>query len=178
MVRLCKSTIFRSWKSLGIPWPVYPQGDNLQLPYQNHGRWQSKFYLAPMATLKDRAEDNKTKLTALDVEEFIRRFLLHVLPKGFRKIRYFEFLSPRYKTQNIEKIRELMNEGSEGYAFPKSESIQEMMLRLTGTDITWRSHVKRCPKCKKGRMVQLYELLPKHFDYIVPTQAKEICNTS
>jgi len=89
-----------------------------------------------MATLKDRAEDNKTKLTALDVEEFIRRFLLHVLPKGFRKIRYFEFLSPRYKTQNIEKIRELMNEGSEGYAFTKNESIQEMMLRLTGTDIT------------------------------------------
>ena len=76
------------------------------------------------------------KLMALDVEEFIRRFLLHVLPKGFRKIRYFGFLSPRYKTQNIEKIRELMNEGSEGYAFPKNESIQEMMLRLTGTDIT------------------------------------------
>ena len=65
-----------------------------------------------------------------------------------------------------------MNEGSEGYAFPKNESIQEMMLRLTGTDI------KRCPKCKKGRMVQLYELLPKHFDYIVPAKAKEICNTS
>ena len=85
---------------------------------------------------KDRAEDNKTKLMTLDAEEFIRRFLLHVLPKGFRKIRYFEFLSPRYKTQNIEKIRELMNEGSEGYAFPKNESIQEMMLRLTATDIT------------------------------------------
>jgi len=121
---------------------------------------------------KDRAEDNKTKLMALDAEEFIRRFLLHVLPKGFRKIRYFGFLSPRYKTQNIKTIRELMNADPEGYAFPKDESIQEMMLRLTGTDI------KRCPKCKKGRMVQLYELLPKHFDYIVPAKAKEICNTS
>jgi len=121
---------------------------------------------------KDRAEDNKTKLMALDAEEFIRRFLLHVLPKGFRKIRYFGFLSPRYKTQNIKTIRELMNADPEGYASPKDESIQEMMLRLTGTDI------KRCPKCKKGRMVQLYELLPKHFDYIVPAKAKEICNTS
>jgi hypothetical protein len=121
---------------------------------------------------KDRADDNKTKLMALDVEEFIRRFLLHVLPKGFRKIRYFGFLSPRYKTQNIKTIRELVNKDSEGYAFPKDESVQEMMLRLTGIDI------KRCPKCKKGRMVQLYELLPKHFDYIVPAKAKEICNTS
>jgi len=45
---------------------------------------------------KDRAEDNKTKLMALDAEEFIRRFLLHALPKGFRKIRYFGFLSPIY----------------------------------------------------------------------------------
>ena len=121
---------------------------------------------------KDRAEDNKTKLMALDAEEFIRRFLLHVLPKGFRKIRYFGFLSPRYKTQNIKTIRELMNADPEGYASPKDESIQEMMLRLTGIDL------KRCPKCKKGRMVQLYELLPKHFDYIVPAKAKEICNTS
>jgi len=121
---------------------------------------------------KDRAEDNKTKLMILDAEEFIRRFLLHVLPKGFRKIRYFGFLSPRYKTQNIRTIRKLLNEDSEGYIFPKDESVQEMMLRLTGTDI------KRCPKCKKGRMVQLYELLPRPFDYIVPTRAREICNTS
>ena len=121
---------------------------------------------------KDRAEDNKTKLMILDAEEFIRRFLLHVLPKGFRKIRYFGFLSPRYKTQNIRTIRKLLNEDSEGYIFPKDESVQEMILRLTGTDI------KRCPKCKKGRMVQLYELLPRPFDYIVPTRAREICNTS
>ncbi|WP_394699500.1 transposase [uncultured Desulfobacter sp.] len=44
----------------------------------------------------------------LDAEEFIRRFLLHVLPKGFRKIRHFGFLSPRYKTTNINLIRQLM----------------------------------------------------------------------
>ncbi len=38
----------------------------------------------------------------LAAEEFIRRFLLHVLPKGFKKIRYFGFLSPRYKSENIK----------------------------------------------------------------------------
>jgi len=121
---------------------------------------------------KDRADDNKTKLMTLEAEEFIRRFLLHVLPKGYRKIRYFGFLSARYKTQNIKTIRELMHEDPENYAFSQNESIQNMMLRLTGTDI------RQCPKCKKGRLVQLYELLPECFDYIVPAKAKEICNTS
>jgi len=57
---------------------------------------------------KDRSDENKTKFMTLDGEEFMRRFLLHVLPKGFRKIRYFGFLSPRYKTENIRIIRELI----------------------------------------------------------------------
>ena len=123
-------------------------------------------------TWKDRADENKTKSMTLDVEEFIRRFLLHVLPKGFRKIRYFGFLSPRYKSANIKIIRKLMNEDPEKYALPEDESIEEMMLRLTGINI------RQCPKCDKGRMVSIYELLPKHFDYIVPNNKKESCNTS
>ncbi|MCP4054032.1 MAG: IS91 family transposase, partial [Mesoflavibacter sp.] len=105
-------------------------------------------------------------------EEFIRRFLLHVLPRGFKKIRYFGFLSPRYKSENIKIIRELMNEDPEGYAVHVDETLEEMMFRLTGTDI------RKCPKCGRGRMVQVYELLPEHFDYIVPNNKKEICNTS
>ena len=52
-------------------------------------------------TWKDRADNNATRKMCLGAEEFIRRFLLHVLPKGFRKIRYFGFLSPRNKTKNI-----------------------------------------------------------------------------
>ncbi len=123
-------------------------------------------------TWKDRADENKTKLMTLDVEEFIRRFLLHVLPKGFRKIRYFGFLSPRYKSENIKIIRKLMNDDPEKYAVPEDESLEEMMLRLTGINI------RQCPKCDKGRMVPIYELLPKHYDYIVPNNKKENCNTS
>ena len=61
-------------------------------------------------TWKDRSDENKTKLMTLTAEEFIRRFLTHVLPKGFRKIRYFGFLSPRYKTENIRIIRELVGD--------------------------------------------------------------------
>lgn len=123
-------------------------------------------------TWKDRSDNNTTKEMTLEAEEFIRRFLLHVLPRGFKKIRYFGFLSPRYKTENIKIIRELMNEDPEGYALPGNETLEEMMVRLTGTDI------RKCPKCGKGRMVQIYELLPEHFDYIVPNKKKEICNTA
>ena len=65
-----------------------------------------------------------------------------------------------------------MNEDPEGYVLPGHETLEEMMIRLTGTDI------RKCPKCGKGRMVQVYELLPEHFDYIVPTPKKETYNTS
>jgi len=123
-------------------------------------------------TWKDRSDDSTTKEITLEVAEFIRRFLLHVLPKGFKKIRYFGFLSPRFKSENIKIIRELMNEDPELYGLPEDETVEEMMLRLTGVDI------RKCPKCGKGRMIQIYELLPEHFDYIVPNRKREICNSS
>ena len=56
---------------------------------------------------KDRGK-KKWKLTALDAMEFIRRFLQHVLPKGFMKIRHYGFLNPNYALP-IEKVRELIS---------------------------------------------------------------------
>jgi hypothetical protein len=123
-------------------------------------------------TWKDRAHDNAVKDMPLDAVEFIRRFLLHVLPKGFKKIRHFGFLSPRYKTRNIELIRKLTGDDGKDPAWPADESIKEMMLRLTGIDI------KACPKCGKGRLVSLYELLPEYINYILPQKKQEVWNTS
>lgn len=56
---------------------------------------------------KDR-EKKKWKITALDAIEFIRRFLQHVLPKGFMKIRHYGFLNPNHALP-IEKIRKLIS---------------------------------------------------------------------
>jgi hypothetical protein len=56
---------------------------------------------------KDR-EKKKWKIAALDAMEFIRRFLQHVLPKGFMKIRHYGFLNPNYALP-IEKLRELIS---------------------------------------------------------------------
>src|SRR5210317_817518 len=102
-------------------------------------------------TYKDRQKDNEIKKMTLDAGEFIRRFLLHVLPKGLIKIRYFGFLSHTNKNRDIPLIRNLIAPGA---ILPEkiNETICEMMLRLTGIDITC------CPMCMKGKMIKIRKL--------------------
>jgi hypothetical protein len=90
----------------------------------------------------------------LQAYEFIRRFLLHILPRGFIKIRYFGFLAHKNKKQAITRLRKLIDPEAK---LPKKikETIVEMMLRLTGNDITC------CPKCRKGKMKTIRKL-PRH----------------
>ena len=95
---------------------------------------------------RDRADENKVKEVSIKVEEFIRRFLLHILPKGFMKIRYFGFMAHTNKRACIPLLRQLINPDAET---PDKliETVQEMMIRLTGIDISC------CSECGKGRMV-------------------------
>jgi hypothetical protein len=99
--------------------------------------------------------------TTIDAVEFIRRFLLHALPNGFVKIRHYGFLANRNRANNLAKLRQL-------HALPQSaktaeKSIREMMLSLTGADISL------CPCCGKGRM-QVIKEIPKY----TGTSAKDI----
>jgi Putative transposase/Transposase zinc-binding domain len=105
-------------------------------------------------TYRDRQRNNETKLMTLEAHEFIRRFLLHILPTGFIKIRYFGFLAHKNKKQAITHLRKLIDPEAK---LPKKikETIVEMMLRLTGNDITC------CPKCGKGKM-KIISKLPRH----------------
>jgi hypothetical protein len=86
----------------------------------------------------------------LDAHEFIRRFLLHVIPKGFVRVRHFGFLANRSKS-HLAKCRQLLDLDP---IVPKlaSKSVHELMLQLTGIDIT------RCPLCQKGTLVFLATL--------------------
>jgi hypothetical protein len=95
---------------------------------------------------KDRKNGNAKRTMTIDAEEFIRRFLLHVLPKGFAKIRYYGFLSHTRKKSAISQIRRIIDPLM---VVPevKRESIRETMQRVTGIDIT------RCPQCGTGRIV-------------------------
>jgi hypothetical protein len=110
-------------------------------------------------TYRDRQRSGELLKMTLNSQEFIRRFLLHVLPPGFMKIRYFGFLSHTNKNEQIPLIRKLIDPDAE---LPEktSETVCEMMLRLTGEDITC------CPKCKRGKMVR------------IRTLQKEVLNTS
>src|SRR5262249_53303838 len=58
---------------------------------------------------KDYRDACKKKTIILAAEEFIRRFLLHVLPEGFQRIRYYGFLANRYRKQKLARCRELLN---------------------------------------------------------------------
>ena len=95
---------------------------------------------------KDRKDHNKTKSMTLKADEFIRRFLLHVLPNRFMKIRYFGFMFHRERHKNIELIRQFIDPDRQ-YDEKTEETVQEIMLRLTDVDITL------CPHCQKGRMI-------------------------
>jgi len=57
---------------------------------------------------RDYADENRTKLCTLDALEFVRRFLLHVLPDRFVRIRYFGFLANRNRSGNIKRARALI----------------------------------------------------------------------
>jgi len=104
---------------------------------------------------KDRADNDAIKTMTISSHEFIRRFLLHVLPENFMKIRYFGFLSHRNKKQAINLIRKFI--GSDMPLQEKTkETVLEMMLRLTGQDISC------CPMCKKGKMT-IIRGLPNQF---------------
>ena len=86
----------------------------------------------------------------LDAEEFIRRFLLHVIPKGFMRVRHYGFLANHCK-DCLSKCRQLMGL-TPAPSQPPQRSTDELMLALTGIDIT------RCPRCLKGTLVWVSEL--------------------
>ena len=101
---------------------------------------------------RDRSDGDRCKKITMNAQEFIRRFLLHVLPDGYKKIRHFGFLASRCKKQNLAKCRQIMGM-SEDLPEHQPETFQEKMLRLTAIDITM------CPKCKNGQMQKVKKLI-------------------
>ena len=103
---------------------------------------------------KNYKENNKSKLMTLEATEFIRRFLLHVLPHKFVKIRHYGILSNRNRKTKLKICKKRI--GSV-YKYRKKElkkkSASEILLLLTGIDL------HQCPCCKKGKMVSAEKIL-------------------
>lgn len=102
---------------------------------------------------KDRSDENKTKLMRLSAQEFARRFLNHILPPKFVRIRHFGLLGSRLKQQNIDSARKCLGVRSK-IEVVKNEDYKQLLLRLVGHDVT------KCPCCKAGRMIEVATLLP------------------
>ena len=68
-----------------------------------------------LLSYRDRKDGDRKKTMTLDAHEFIRRFLLHVLPDGFMRIRHFGFLANRSKKQALAQCRKLLDSRS-GFA--------------------------------------------------------------
>jgi len=96
---------------------------------------------------RDYSDGNRNKVMTLNADEFIRRFLLHVLPDRFVKIRHYGLLGSRKRKANIGLCRKLLGvDEPQNDDNARSETWQELMLRVSGIDVA------KCPVCQKGGM--------------------------
>jgi hypothetical protein len=105
---------------------------------------------------KDYRHDSQQKIMTVSADEFIRRFLLHVLPNGFQRIRYYGFLGNRYRRQKLARCRQLlrMNSAEESPQPSRSQDYRDHYQELTGISL------RLCPVCRRGRMTRV-ELLTR-----------------
>ena len=95
---------------------------------------------------KDYRDGNRQKIMTLDGQEFIRRFLIHVLPAGFHRIRYFSFLGNCHRVRKLERCRELLGMVRAAPA-ARPADYRDRFEALTGQSL------RQCPHCQVGIMV-------------------------
>jgi hypothetical protein len=97
---------------------------------------------------KDYRQENRQKVMSLDGGEFIRRFLIHVLPDGFHRIRYYGFLGNCHRARKLEQCRELLGMPSvEPTGVDPPADYHARYETLTGRSL------RECPHCRTGIMV-------------------------
>ena len=101
---------------------------------------------------KNYAQGNIQKVMALEAVEFIRRFLLHVVPSGFVRIRHYGLLANRNRQDNLGRCRVFLGVALEGEV---PEEVPEEKEARAKSPI-----VVRCPVCGQGRMVIVAEWKP------------------
>ena len=95
---------------------------------------------------KDYRNSNQQRTMPLTAEEFIRRFLLHVLPRGFHRIRYYGFLGNCHRARKLARCRELLAMAPTTPADPPAD-YRDRFEALTGQSL------RQCPHCHTGIMV-------------------------
>jgi hypothetical protein len=105
---------------------------------------------------KDYRHASRQKVMRLEAGEFVRRFLLHVLPSGFQRIRHYGWLANRCRATKLERCRQLLDWPAPALV-PADEpaDYRDRHQQLTGVSL-WE-----CPHCGRGRMVCIETLPPK-----------------
>lgn len=100
---------------------------------------------------RDRRDSSKTKLMNLKGDEFVRRFLMHVLPKGFMKVRMYGLYAGKNRSKNIKHLKEKTDTADNSY---KVRTKKEIIIQVVGRDIT------KCINC--GGDLVLKESIQPH----------------
>jgi hypothetical protein len=104
---------------------------------------------------KDYRHESRRKVMRLHADEFVRRFLLHVLPSGFQRIRHYGLLANRCREAKLQRCRNLLSTPAPNPAPEhEPEDYRDRYQRLTGISL-WD-----CPVCKHGRMICIETWLP------------------
>jgi len=149
-------------------WVVYckPPFDGVKGVLQYLGRYTHRIAISNNRILnirngdvsflwRDYADHNRQKTMTLKADEFIRRFLLHVLPSRYVRIRHFGLLANRKRKNTIALCRQILGERKTvTQQNARKETWQEQLFRICGIDVTL------CPVCQKGRMCMVASLLP------------------
>jgi hypothetical protein len=155
LATLADPQVFRRWLDALYrqDWVVYakrPFGGAQQV-FRYLGRYSHRVAIANSRLLtledghvsfrwKDYADDHRTKVMRLAADEFIRRFLLHVLPKRFVRIRHYGLLAGRNVSTRLARCRQLL--GEPNVEPPVERTWLDRFREGTGQDLT------RCPQCQ------------------------------
>jgi hypothetical protein len=111
---------------------------------------------------KDYRHNSAKSVMTLDADEFIRRFLLHVLPNGLMRIRHYGFLANRHCEAKLASCRKLLGvtaPDTTALAEPASTSGDRQDYRDHSEQLTGNS-LRMCPHCGQGHMVCIETFLP------------------
>ena len=96
---------------------------------------------------KDYADDNRSKTMTLSAEEFLRRFVQHVLPRGFVKIRHYGLLANRQRADKLTLCRRLLA--------PQLAAAQLTAAAADGQEEVAPAQPQRCPQCGGCRLLRI-----------------------
>jgi hypothetical protein len=104
---------------------------------------------------KDYAHGERRRVMSLQPIEFLRRFALHVLPRGFNRIRHYRLLANCSKRARLAQARGALNASTPAQATAAPESVRAFWQRIAGIDI------ERCPHCHHGTLRLIATLAPQ-----------------